>query len=174
MRETLLGRGIGIILSIILVVLIGGCASIEGILEAERLEQQEEEKNAQLEELYNKIDAIGLEYYSGQNSDLNEEFESFLEQNGISKETIIGYLKRQEIFNNLKQDEYLKQKEILEEKLKKQQISEEEFEKMDQQLEIKYSKSKNKLGEYFRTKEKTIFESSQEEVEKLYNLLNNY
>jgi len=170
--KTLLRRGIGVIMSIVLVVLVEGCASIKEITEAERLEEQKKQEIAQMEELYNKIDAIGLEYYSGKNSILNEEFETFLEEKSISKETILDFLQKQEIFNESRYEEYIVEKDLLEEKLKNEQISAEKYEIMKQQLEKRYSKSKNKLGQYFRKKERIIFESSKDEINKLYNLLN--
>lgn len=174
MKKTLLVRGVGVILSTLLVVLLGGCSFIgemQKIQEQIRLEEEAKQEEDRLKSLYEKINEIGIEYYLGKNEALITQFEVFLEKNFISKERIFNCMERLNKYNNIKYENYLEEIEQLKNELNKNLISSEEFEQKSKYLEEKYEASKNRLDDYFTKEERVIFENSKEEIERLYNLI---
>jgi len=174
MRKTLLVRGVGVILSTLLVVLLVGCSFIgemQKIQEQMRVEEQIKQEEGKLKNLYEKINEIGIEYYSGKNEAFIKEFEVFLEKNFISKERILNCMERLKKYNDMKYEQYLKEREQLKDELNTNLISSEEFEEKSKRLEEKYEASKNRLGDYFTNEERKIFENSKDEIERLYNLI---
>lgn len=177
MMKTLLSkknivRGVITILAVVLSLVLGGCSEIKEFYEEQRLEEEQEKEEAEIQakrdKLYGKFEEIYLEYSLGENETLTQEFEKFLEEKFSNKTRILEYFERRDKYNSLKLSEYETKLENLEEE--KSQISNEEYEKLREELEIKYEKDKNKIQDYLTQKEKEILENSEEEIENLYNI----
>ena len=86
-----------------------------------------------------------------------------------NKEKILAYFDGLYKFNNLRFEEYELKLELLEKERNK--ISEKEFAQQEEEIKKRYEKSLNKIQDYFSAREKEILESSEEEIDALYNML---
>lgn len=171
-KKTLSIMGYIVIILTISVVFFTGLSRIIGRLYENQLVSDSMKEEAILKkQFYNNIEELCLEYALGENQILIQKFDDFLNTNHINKEHLLDYIRRLEIYNSLKYEDYLAQQKSLEDSFNRGEISKKTFKSNQEILLKKYENSLNSLIDYFSSNEKMIFENAKEEIEELFKLI---
>lgn len=144
---------------------------LAGLRESQQIQIEIHQEEVAKIEFYQKVEQICLEYASGKNEALNENFNHFLKEHSISEECILDYTNRLQTYNEDRDDEFRNAEKQLENSLNNQQISKKTFEQQKENLLKEYENSLNTIEDYLTSKQKENFENSNELIEELYKLI---